>query len=276
MKRRDFLKQTAFGAAASAGLGVPQCVLGFAPRRRGRKEEPQQPERIPIANPVLVVIFLRGGQDQLNSIIPYTDKTYYEVRPTVSIPKEYVVKVDKQWGFHPSMAPVKPFYDQGRLAFVINSGSPHPTRSHFDAQDFMDYAAPGLRIIRDGWLNRYLIETGKKLRPNPERIRAIAMQELLPRSLRGEVVGPIWTKTKRGILIIRHYRYSFGRSVESSKDGIALLEACAYWRCNVVPNDAEYALKLIIVFSPAPRLVATLAAVRLVSTVSVLPLRPVT
>ncbi len=191
MKRRDFLTQTALGAAAaaSAGLGASENVFGDAPprrRRKSKKVEPEKSDRIPVTNPVLVVIFLRGGQDQLNTIVPYHDKTYYDIRPTIAVSKEEVIKLDERFGFHPGLAPLKPFYDEGRLAAVINSGSPHGTRSHFDAQDFMEYAAPGMRFIRNGWLNRYLIETAKKLRPNPDRIRAVAMQELLPRSLRGK------------------------------------------------------------------------------------------
>jgi len=143
----------------------------------------------------VVVIFLRGGADALSAIVPYGDKNYYAMRPTLAIPAETtdeqagVLPLDKTFGLHPALAPLEPFYTAGRLAGIVNVGSPHPTRSHFDAQDFMEYAAPGSRTVRDGWLNRYLHLTRSILsKPGSERVswlRALAMQGLLPRSLRG-------------------------------------------------------------------------------------------
>lgn len=179
MKRRTFLEaMAAASAAVSANLrGYPSWAFG---------QQPQRTEN----NPVLVVIYLRGGQDQLNTIIPYNDSSYYEIRPTIALPAEKVIKLDDQWGFHPALAPLKPFYDQKRVAVVINSGSTDSTRSHFDAQDNMEYAAAGNRSTRGGWLNRYLAAKEaseaeeKSSVPQPE-FRALAMQELLPRSLRG-------------------------------------------------------------------------------------------
>jgi uncharacterized protein (DUF1501 family) len=177
MRRRDFLKTSAVASAAFSSN-----LVGY------HTSTAQARTMAPDKNPVLVVIYLRGGQDQLNTIIPYNDSRYYEIRPTVGIPQERVIPLDDQWAFHPAMAPLKPFYDDGSFAAVINSGSPHPTRSHFDAQDFMEYAAPGDRTIRDGWLNRYLTATAPDERMmdymQPE-LRACAMQELLPRSMRG-------------------------------------------------------------------------------------------
>ena len=178
MKRRSFLKTAAVTSAAiSAKLGGFHAWPAFG----------QQPPR-PTDNPVLVVIYLRGGQDQLNTIVPYNDSRYYEIRPRIALPQEKVITLDDQWALHPAMAPLKPFYDQGRFAMVVNSGSPHTTRSHFDAQDFMEYAAPGDRTVRDGWLNRYLSATepeDEKQGDGEPELRAVAMQELLPRSLRG-------------------------------------------------------------------------------------------
>lgn len=180
MKRRDFLKNTGVGAiSVTAGLAAAQNSLAFQQR-----EQDSQVGGLS-ENPVLVVIYLRGGQDQLNTIVPYTDKTYYKIRPTTAVAKEDVVRLDKRWGLHPAMEPLKKFYDQGRFAAIINSGSPHPTRSHFDAQDFMEYGAPGMRTIRDGWLNRYLTATINPRSEGSNRLRGLAMQERLPRSLRG-------------------------------------------------------------------------------------------
>lgn len=183
MKRRRFLQTSAAGALAfSSGMSASNV---YAQRRSARKK---QAVAAAVENPVLVVIYLRGGQDQLNTIVPYSDKKYYEIRPTVAVPREKVLTLNNDWGFHPAIAPLKRHYDQGKVAVVINSGSPHPTRSHFDAQDFMEYAAPGNRTIRNGWLNRYLeaTRTGDEKQYDPNNLRAVAMQELLPRSLRGD------------------------------------------------------------------------------------------
>lgn len=184
MKRRRFLKSA---AATSAALSIPWSgyhVSGAMAKRSFRASD----------NPALVVIYLRGGQDQLNVFVPHGESRYYDIRPTIAIPKEKMVRLDEFWGLHPAMEPLKPFYDQGRFAAIINSGSPHSTRSHFDAQDFMEFAAPGNRTIRDGWLNRYLSATASgeaekkgsaNSKTNEPELRALAMQELLPRSLRG-------------------------------------------------------------------------------------------
>lgn len=174
MKRRNFLKMSAITSGA-----VCLNVAGFKVAARA--------QFAPGENPVLVVIYLRGGQDQLNTIVPYKDKQYHAIRPSVSIKEENAVVLDDQWAFHPALEPLKAWYDKGKVAVVVNSGSPHSTRSHFDAQDFMEYAATGNRTVHDGWLNRYLAATvpdASKGYGLPE-LRTLAMQELLPRSLRG-------------------------------------------------------------------------------------------
>ncbi len=174
MQRRNFLKMSAITSGA-----VCLNVGGFRAAARAQFG--------PRDNPVLVVIYLRGGQDQLNTIIPHKDKKYYEIRPTVAVKEEESIALDDQWAFHPALEPLKAWYDKGKVAAVVNSGSPHSTRSHFDAQDFMEYAAPGNRTVHDGWLNRYLAATVPEANKGyglPE-LRTLAMQELLPRSLRG-------------------------------------------------------------------------------------------
>jgi uncharacterized protein (DUF1501 family) len=179
MHRRRFLQSTAAGAALSGSAAGFHAWPSTAHGQR---------DFAPDSNPVLVVIYLRGGQDQLNTIVPHNDRRYYEIRPAVAVPQEKVVRLDDQWGLHPALAPLKPFYDAGQVAAVINSGSPHATRSHFDAQDFMEFAAPGNRTVRDGWLNRFLTATAPQENRGygvPE-LRALAMQEVLPRSLRGQ------------------------------------------------------------------------------------------
>lgn len=173
MERRDFLTSTGAGVAA---LAASQALPSLAQN---------SPNLGLIRNPVIIQIFLRGGQDQLNTIIPYRDKTYRSIRPTIQIPEVDSIPLDNQWAFHPALEPLKAWYDKGRVAAVVNSGSPNGTRSHFDAQDFMEYAAPGNRSIHDGWLNRYLKATANPRGEDPYKIRSLAMQERLPRSMRG-------------------------------------------------------------------------------------------
>ena len=135
---------------------------------------------------LLVAIFLRGGQDALATLIPHGDKLYPTLRPTLAIGMDeevHPLDLDGYWGLHPAFAPLLPYWNAGQLAPLINVGSPHPTRSHFDAQDFMEYGAPGLRTVRSGWLNRHLQATRK---PGEALLRALALQTLLPRALRGD------------------------------------------------------------------------------------------
>jgi uncharacterized protein (DUF1501 family) len=174
--RRDFLRVGGSGAMA---LSMPFPGIFFNGTAPGK------------TNP-LVVIYLRGGQDALNTIVPYGDPRYFEIRPTIAVPKKDgangkgVIPLDKTFGLHPSLEALKPLFDRKLFAPILNVGSPHPTRSHFDAQDFMEYAAPGLRNVRSGWLNRYLRQTSEEDGGDPV-LRAIAMQGLLPRSVRGEL-----------------------------------------------------------------------------------------
>ena len=168
MHRRDFLKASGAGIL-STGLPIPLVHSGTATPRSGK---------------VIVSIFLRGGQDALNTIVPHGDEDYYKIRPTIAIPEDKVVKLDDTFGLHPALAPLKAYWDKKLFAPVICAGSNHTTRSHFDAQDFMEYAAPGLRTTREGWLNRYLTVTAGPEAQEPP-LRALAMQSLLPRALRG-------------------------------------------------------------------------------------------
>ena len=126
-----------------------------------------------------------GAVDGLNMVVPFGEKRYYELRPTISIPEpgkaEGVLDLDGFFGLHPSLAPLKTMYDSGRMAIVHAVGSPDHTRSHFDAQDYMESGTPGRKATADGWLNRALPPaTGA-----PSPIRAVALGPQLARSLRG-------------------------------------------------------------------------------------------
>jgi uncharacterized protein (DUF1501 family) len=136
----------------------------------------------------LIAIFQRGAVDGLNMVVPFGESNYYELRPSIAIPKpasgnaDTAINLDGYFGLHPSLNPFKSLWDSKRLAIIHASGSPDNTRSHFDAQDYMESATPGVKSTGDGWLNRYL-----QSKKDPERslFRAVAITKTMPRVLQG-------------------------------------------------------------------------------------------
>jgi uncharacterized protein (DUF1501 family) len=170
--RRSFIK--------SAGLGF--LALGLPPSFLVRAARAQQANR----GKVLVVVFQRGGMDGLNVVIPFKDRAYYTLRPSIAVAEpaageERAIDLDGYFGLHPALAPLKNIYDKGHLAIVHAAGSPDNTRSHFDAQDYMEIGTPGIKSTPDGWLNRYLSE--KRLSDSP--FRGVAVSPQTPRMLTG-------------------------------------------------------------------------------------------
>jgi uncharacterized protein (DUF1501 family) len=133
----------------------------------------------------LVVLFQRGAADGLNIVVPYQEKNYYAMRPSIAIQKNQVLDLDGFFGLHPSMAAFKPLYDQGHLAIIHAAGSPDTTRSHFDAQDYMESGTPGVKVTEDGWLNRAL--QAEALTGKPSAFRAVTLGIEVPRTLQGKV-----------------------------------------------------------------------------------------
>src|ERR1700677_2657245 len=140
----------------------------------------------------LVVLFQRGAVDGLNVVVPYQEKNYYAMRPSIAIKQNEVIDLNGFFGLHPQMAAFKPLYDQGHLAIIHAAGSPDPSRSHFDAQDYMESGTPGVKVTDDGWLNRALRErpadqlSSDKSGPDKSAFRAIALGTSLPRILSGK------------------------------------------------------------------------------------------
>jgi len=152
MNRRFFLKS---GGIALASIGMSLSTPSFLQRAvlgqarsliTGGKRK------------TLIAIFQRGAVDGLNVVVPHGERNYYDLRPTIAIPKpesgnaEAAINLDGFFGFHPSLAPFKPLWDTKRLAVIHGAGSPDNTRSHFDAQDYMESATPGVKSTSDGWL----------------------------------------------------------------------------------------------------------------------------
>ncbi len=171
MNRRIFLKN---GTMAMLALGfAPQFITKTVQAARARRK-------------VLVTIFQRGAVDGLSMIVPYGEEWYYKTRPSIGIPKPGaetgVVDLDGFFGIHPKMAPLAELFHRHELAIVHACGSPDPTRSHFDAQDYMESGTPGVKSTRDGWLNRYL---HAREHADATPFRAVSLTQQLPRSLQG-------------------------------------------------------------------------------------------
>jgi uncharacterized protein (DUF1501 family) len=172
--RRFFLRNGALAIAGTAAIPsfLVRSVLAEAASAPSRR---------------LVVIFQRGAADGLNVVVPYREKNYYDMRPGIAIPQNQVLDLDGFFGLHPSLAPFKPLYDQGHLAIVHAAGSPDMSRSHFDAQDFMESGTPGVKSTEDGWLNRALQEEDLRRRQQHTAFRALALGSQVPRTLAGKV-----------------------------------------------------------------------------------------
>ena len=179
ISRRYFLKSA--GAALTTYAAMPSFLVrtALAETNAGNGKD----------RPVLIVIFQRGAADGISMVVPFGDKHYYDLRPQIAIPEplrnadERAIDLDGFFGLHPALASLKPIYEENRLAIVHAVGSPDHTRSHFDAQDYMEAGTPGNKSTADGWLNRYL--QGKpEIDATP--FRAVAISANLPRSLMGQ------------------------------------------------------------------------------------------
>jgi len=179
--RRYFLK--------SGGLSLfgASFVPSFLRRTAYALEQPRASAR----KKILVAVFQRGAADGLNIVVPFGDKPYYALRPSISIPEptsrsesngQCLLDLDGFFGLHPSLDALKPLFDAKQLAIVHAAGSPDSTRSHFDAQDYMETATPGRSATPNGWLNRYL-EAVPEAEATP--FRAVAFSSRMPRTLLG-------------------------------------------------------------------------------------------
>jgi uncharacterized protein (DUF1501 family) len=173
MNRRIFLKST--GLAVVAGGFLPNVFVRMAAAGT------------PASRRVLVAIFQRGAVDGLNVVVPFGEKVYYDARPSIAVPRpgsgeNAALDLDGFFGLHPSLAPVMPYFKDGSAAFVHAAGSPDATRSHFDAQDFMESGTPGVKSTTDGFLARALA-VQRTDKPSP--LRAVALSPGLPRILSG-------------------------------------------------------------------------------------------
>ena len=169
MQRRDFFNSMALGASLVLPVGRSAwAATGEAPTRQK-----------------LVIVMLRGAVDGMNVVAPVGDPNYALLRPTIGLARPGqeggALDLDGYFGLHPALAPLMPLWQRKKLAFVHASGSPDTTRSHFDAQDYMESATPGIKGTPDGWMNRLLTQL-----PGPSTpTRALSVGPLMPRILSG-------------------------------------------------------------------------------------------
>jgi uncharacterized protein (DUF1501 family) len=174
VSRRVFIRN---GAIAMLGMST---VPGFLRRAVAAAAKPNGKK--------LVVLFQRGAADGLNIVVPFAEPNYYRIRPTIAIPApkqggaDAAVDLDGFFGLHPSLRPLAALFQKQQLAIVHAAGSPDTTRSHFDAQDYMESGTPGVKATDDGWLNRALRATPE---PGASPFRAVAMGPNLPLTMRG-------------------------------------------------------------------------------------------
>ena len=173
MVTRTHLSQIERHGDGHAGL----CAIISGPHHRVRGRTPQ----------LLIAVFQRGAVDGLNMVVPFGEAEYYRARPSIAIAQPNrgdgaAIDLNGFFGLHPRMAPLKPLWDNRVLAVVHACGSPDSTRSHFDAQDYMESATPGVKSTRDGWLNRYLQVAQQHDTP----LTAVAMTRQMPRALQGQ------------------------------------------------------------------------------------------
>ena len=186
MQRRVFLKS---GGIALVTIGLDPTLL----RRTVFATELRRASK----GKILICIFQRGAADGLSMVVPHGEAAYYALRPTIAVARPSpgdpgsggalrALDLDGFFGLHPTLAPLRPLWDRGLLAPVHAVGSPSATRSHFDAQDYMESGTPDVKGTADGWLNRYLAVEGTCVacaRPTP--FRAVALSPTTPRTLQG-------------------------------------------------------------------------------------------
>ncbi|MBS1989263.1 MAG: DUF1501 domain-containing protein [Cyanobacteria bacterium SZAS LIN-3] len=171
MNRRDFLKI----AAASSMVNLFGFHPGALAFNTGKPDGTSKK---------LIVILLRGGVDGLNVVAPYGDNRYSSLRPSIALSKSEkapLLDLDGYFGLHPAMAPLISCWQNKTLAFVHDCGSPDPTRSHFDAQDYMESGVPGQKSVSTGWINRLVGQMPTKHTP----LQAISVGPVLPRICSG-------------------------------------------------------------------------------------------
>ncbi|MDP5105917.1 MAG: DUF1501 domain-containing protein [Polaribacter sp.] len=166
MKRRDFIKQTTF---ASGMFFVPQFLKAFENHLTKN-----------FSNKKVVIIQLKGGNDGLNTVVPFTNDIYYQQRNTIALNKNEILKISDEVGLHKSLQPLQNLYDKGFVSIINNVGYPNPNLSHFRSTDIWQSASDSNEYLQNGWIGRYLDYT------KSDPFKAIEVDESLSLMLKGK------------------------------------------------------------------------------------------
>jgi uncharacterized protein (DUF1501 family) len=196
MNRRDFLKQSAFTTAGT--MLIPHFLKAYEQHAFGRPISP--------TGKILVIVQLSGGNDGLNTVVPYRNDIYYRERPTIAIRPEKVLTLTDEIGLHPAMQPLKALYDEGMVTIINNVGYPNPDRSHFRSMDIWQTASDSDKYLNTGWVGRYLDAAcaGKTQQP----FRTIEVDDTLSLAMKGNslnglaVLDPqkLYNQTRSGLV----------------------------------------------------------------------------
>ena len=197
MERRKFLKQNVL---ASSLFFVPSFVKAFENAIKGS-----------LGFKKLVIVQLSGGNDGLNTIIPYTNDIYYESRPNIAIAKNDCIKITDEFGINKNLAPLKHLYDKGYLSVINNVGYPNPIRSHFRSTDIWHTASDSNQYLNTGWLGRYIDVYGKK------PYSGIELDDSLSLIMKGDVLKGIATKNPTSLYNNTKTPY-FKKVLDSQRD----------------------------------------------------------
>lgn len=174
MKRRDFLTKTSLASSLMLVPNFMKAFEGLDPAMLGYKK--------------LVLIQLSGGNDGLNTIVPYRNDLYYKYRPGISISKDKVLDLNGELGMNENLAPLKSLFDKGYLSIINNVGYPNPNRSHFRSTDIWHTASSSSEYLDSGWMGRYIDQYGK----NPHS--GIEVDDSLSLIMKGQTMNGIATK----------------------------------------------------------------------------------
>lgn len=206
MKRRDFIKTAGL---ASASFMVPQFLQAMT-------KAPFEGKR----NRRLVVIQLSGGNDGLNTVVPYTNDLYYKARPVIGLKKESILRLDDECGLHPALIGFKSLYDQGQIAIINAVGYPNPNRSHFRSMDIWQSASSSEEYLTHGWLGRYL----DALKASPST--AVELDDSLSLALKGESIKGLAMRDAKNLHNLAHSKsveFHLGHSYDHDHPAAAYL-----------------------------------------------------
>ncbi len=172
--RRAFIKKSAF--ATVGGMMIPNFLKAFELQQLGQSQTTDK---------ILVIIQLSGGNDGLNTIVPYRNDIYYKSRPSIAIPSDKVLKLNDEVGFNPALESLRGLYDNAQMSIINNVGYPNPDRSHFRSMDIWQTASESTEYLNTGWIGRYL---DANCSGNCVPYQALEIDDTLSLSMKGEKV----------------------------------------------------------------------------------------